>query len=279
MIARQIGYSTFHFCRVFVLSQGLTLMEYVRKRRLLLSREDLLNKRTIIEVALDYGYETASGFTKAFRKEFGCTPTAYICRVSSYNEKNSIKKIGEIMMSPVISKREAFKVAGYGINTNVAERYTRDVAAYWETYEGDNLECKMYAQLKPEKHGEVGICVPCADNGDAVYLLGVVVADFEKVVPEMMTVTVPEAEYAVFTTHPVSEADIALHGEGALAAAVKRTWNFIFNEWFPNSGYAFDESKTDFEFYDERCHTLENAVAEIYVPVVRKTDSNDIYMQ
>lgn len=270
-IAHHVGYSVFHFCRIFAINQGVPLMEFVRKKRLLLSRAELLNNHRIIEVALDYGFETASGFSKAFRKEFGYSPTTYISRMSGCSIKEIITNIGGIIMNPVIRKKSAFKVAGYGINTNIAESFTKDIAAYWDTYEGENLECKMYKQLNPPKHGEVGICVPCSDNGNAIYLLGVIVDDFQKVTPDMMTITVPEAEYAVFTTPPVNNIDTTQTLDDPLSIAVKETWRYIFNEWFPNSDYEFDETKMDFEFYDERCHGSENLVMEIYVPITRKS--------
>lgn len=270
-IADHVGYSVFHFCRVFAINKGVPLMEFVRKKRLLLARADLLKKHSIIEVALDYGFETASGFSKAFRKEFGYSPTTYILRMSSYGMKEIITNIGGIIMNPVIRKKSTFKVAGYGINTNIAESFTKDIAAYWDTYHGENLEAKMYKQLNPPKHGEVGICVPCSDNGNAIYLLGVIVDDFQKVTPDMMTITVPEAEYAVFTTPPVNNISTLQPYDDLLSIAVKETWKYIFNEWFPNSDYKFDETRMDFEFYDERCHGSENLVMEIYVPITCKS--------
>ncbi|WP_162165109.1 helix-turn-helix domain-containing protein [Paenibacillus graminis] len=38
-------------------------------------------ERSIIEIALDYGFETQSGFAKAFRKAFGYSPTQYAARM------------------------------------------------------------------------------------------------------------------------------------------------------------------------------------------------------
>ncbi len=271
-IADHVGYSVYHFCRIFAINKGVPLMEFVRKKRLLLSRGDLLENHRIIEVALDYGFQTASGFSKAFRKEFGYSPTTYISRMSGYGIKEIITNIGGVIMNPVITKKEAFKVAGYGIYTNIAESFTKDIAAYWDTYNGENLEFKMYKQLNPPKHGEVGICVECSDNGNAIYLLGVIVDNFEKATPDMMTIIVPEAEYAVFTTPPVNNTSSTQTYDDPLSIAVKETWRYIFNEWFPNSIYEFDETKMDFEFYDERCHGSENLVMEIYVPITRKSD-------
>lgn len=102
-------------------------------------------------------------------------------------------------------------------------------------------------------------------------LLGVIVEDFQKVTPDMITITVPEAEYAVFTTPPVNNISPLQQNDDPLSIAVKETWKYIFNEWFPNSDYQFDETKMDFEFYDERCHGTENSVMEIYVPITHKS--------
>jgi AraC family transcriptional regulator len=284
-IAAQSGYSPYHFCRVFTAAQGQTVMDYVRLRRLSRARAELLGGRKVLDVALDYGYETASGFTRAFHKEFGYPPGVFLKRMKARlnleyekrqggvrmnREHNTKFTIGEegIVMEPVLKTRPAFKVAGYGIKTTVAEGYLRDIAAYWDTYTGENLESKMYAQLQPQQHGEVGLCVPCGEGGQVDYLLGVVVDDFSRATPEMTTVTVPAAEYAVFTTPPVI-LTMAEPEEDPLSIAVKAAWKFIFEEWFPTSGYSYDEGKMDFEFYDERCHTLQGSVMEIWVPVTK----------
>ncbi len=50
---------------------------------------------------------------------------------------------------------------------------------------------------------------------------------------------------------------------------IKETWKYIFEEWFKDSGYIYDEDKLDFEFYDERCHYRTDTIMEIYVPVKR----------
>ena len=270
MIARKCGYSTFHFCRIFNIHKGITLMEYVKKRRLSLAAIDLFSGKRIIDIAMDYGFDTHNGFSKAFKKEYGFTPTQYLKRMNGYFKEESTIKIGGYIMNPIILKKAAFKVAGYGIKTNVTNgNYTKDVASFWDNYDGENLESKMYKILNPPKHGEVGLCIPSnKENGDATYLLGVIVENFKNVTDDMITVEVPEATYAVFTTPPVDTSD-DLEQEN-FAEIIKQTWKYIFEEWFKDSGYELDESKMDFEFYDERCHGRKDTVMEIYVPVIKR---------
>ena len=270
-IAAEVGYSVYHFCRVFNLCKGMSVMEYVRSRKLSLASIELFGGRRIIDIALDYGFETQSGFTKAFRKAFGYSPTQYVARMDGYRKEKSIFEIGGYIMNPVIISKPTFKVAGYGIQTNVAgSTYTKDIASFWSHYEGENLECKMYEILNPPKHGEVGLCIPSSDNGNATYLLGVIVEDYSKVKDDMLTMDVPEAEYAVFTTPPVDTSTDRTQVE--FVQVIKSTWKYIFEEWFKDSGYVYDEHGLDFEFYDERCHFRTDTVMEIYVPVKKSTE-------
>ncbi|HYF82141.1 MAG TPA: AraC family transcriptional regulator [Clostridia bacterium] len=270
-LADEIGYSIYHFCRIFSLCTGMSIMEYIRSRRLSLAATELFNGRKIIDIALDYGFETQSGFTKAFRQVFNYSPTQYSARMAGYCEAKTTFEIGGYIMNPVIVKKPAFKVAGYGIQTNIAgSNYTKDIASFWSNYDGENLETKMYEALNPPKHGEVGLCIPSSTYGNVTYLLGVIVDDFSKVKGDMLTVEVPEAEYAVFTTPPVDSTNDLEQNE--FAKVIKNTWKYIFEDWFKDSGYVYDESKLDFEFYDERCHHRADTVMEIYVPVKKSIE-------
>lgn len=270
VIASSSGYSVFHFLRVFNINKGMTLMEYVKKRRLSLAAIDLFKGERIIDIALDYGFKTHNGFSKAFKKEFGFSPKKYVKCMGNYFNKESKLELGGYIMNPVIMKKDAFKVAGYGIKTNITNsNYTKDIASFWSNYDGENLESKMHKILNPPKHGEVGICVPeSGESGDAVYLLGVIIDNFDNVTNDMITVEVPEATYAVFTTPPIDTSKNLDNND--FPEAIKNTWKYIFEEWFKGSEYVFDESKFDFEFYDERCHGRKDTVMEIYVPIQKR---------
>lgn len=130
-IAAEVGYSVYHFCRVFSLCKEMSVMEYVRSRKLSLASIELFAGRRIIDIALDYGFETQSGFTKAFRKAFGYSPTQYAARMDGFTKGKTLIEIGGFIMNPVIVRKPAFKVAGYGIQTNVAgSMYTKDIASF-----------------------------------------------------------------------------------------------------------------------------------------------------
>jgi AraC family transcriptional regulator len=73
----QLTYSSkFHFQRMFSMLTGVTVAEYIRKRRLTLAAQELSNaKEKVIDVALRYGYETPESFSKAFRRAHGVSPS------------------------------------------------------------------------------------------------------------------------------------------------------------------------------------------------------------
>ncbi|HAB59427.1 MAG TPA: AraC family transcriptional regulator [Lachnospiraceae bacterium] len=76
-IAKQACMSTFHFQRLFSILCGYTVGEYIRNRRLSLSATELqVSEKSIIDIAFRYGYDTPEGFTRAFHRYFGITPSA-----------------------------------------------------------------------------------------------------------------------------------------------------------------------------------------------------------
>jgi AraC family transcriptional regulator len=75
--ARRACCSLFHFQRMFFAIIGVTLAEYVRRRRLTLAARELTSSNSkVIDVALKYGYDSPDSFTRAFRNIHGVTPQA-----------------------------------------------------------------------------------------------------------------------------------------------------------------------------------------------------------
>ena len=65
---------------------GVSLSEYIRKRRLSKSFEELKTSNIkIIDLALKYQYESAISFSRAFKKLFGITPSE--CKKSTKSFK------------------------------------------------------------------------------------------------------------------------------------------------------------------------------------------------
>jgi len=76
-LAEMAGYSPWHFYHLFAESTGTPVMAYIRARRLQRAVEEMGHGRKLIDIALDYGFETQAGFYKAFHRLFGCSPSRY----------------------------------------------------------------------------------------------------------------------------------------------------------------------------------------------------------
>ena len=107
-LAKQAGYSLFHFYRIFQSEVGMPVMQYILRRKLLNAIYEIGSGRKKIDVALEYGFETYAGFYKSFVRELGYTPAAYLrkfkvkkpYRINIFQEEHimlSHKKITELL--------------------------------------------------------------------------------------------------------------------------------------------------------------------------------------
>jgi len=101
-LSNAAGYSQYHAARIFKQYTGQMPFEYIRERRLvnaaLALRKDNKNAK-VIDVALDFVFDSHEGFTRAFTKAFGITPKRFASipkpkgwlipyRVSNHRKKN-----------------------------------------------------------------------------------------------------------------------------------------------------------------------------------------------
>ncbi len=78
MIAAEANYSPWHSVRVFKELTGKTPFDYIRRLRLSKAAIKLRDERIkVVDVALDFVFDSHEGFTRAFSKEFGITPVKY----------------------------------------------------------------------------------------------------------------------------------------------------------------------------------------------------------
>lgn len=76
-LAQEFYVSKYHIAHVFKENLGISVHSYITKKRLSACCDALRRRRKISEVCLLCGFKDYSGFFRAFRKEFGMTPTEY----------------------------------------------------------------------------------------------------------------------------------------------------------------------------------------------------------
>jgi AraC family transcriptional regulator len=251
-LAGRAGFSLYHFCRVFQWGTGFSIMEYVRNRRLAFAAAELVSGYRIIDIAVDYGFETHSGFSKSFRRYFGCTPEQYRTHGSSevpklpVLEKTKQYVSGGIIMEPKMVRLPAVKLAGFALKTRSKDGVNKKaIPQFWQACRADGRFERLQNGSFLKNHTLYGACFPeNPENGEFEYVIGAEVKDGHDVPKDYHVCTLPGALYAVFATPPAEDFNFS--------STIQGTWEYIYSEWFPKSGYEFDGNGVDFELYGER---------------------------
>src|SRR5437899_5960884 len=117
-VAGVAGVSRFHLVRAFAAATGLSVMRYVRARRLSQAARALAaGAPDILSLALDADYSSHEAFTRAFRDHFGTTPEAV--RAATCLDKLKLQEpilmdstMLDHLAAPRFETAKAFLVAG-----------------------------------------------------------------------------------------------------------------------------------------------------------------------
>ncbi|MCT8977849.1 AraC family transcriptional regulator [Clostridium sp. CX1] len=223
--------SPFHFQRMYHMITGVTVAEYIRRRRLTLATQDILSGEKIINVAYKYGYETPESFTKAFKKLHGISPTAAReqgASLKAYPKLSfhiSIK--GDKDMNYKIVEKGSFKVVGKQKRMTMSgEENFKQVPKFWYDCMADG----SYDWLT-SKAGKLGVLGVSKDfdkfTDEFNYMIAV--EEIKDPLPKgYISATIPAATWAVFeSVGPVPE---------SLHELLRR----IYSEWMPSTGYQHD---------------------------------------
>lgn len=136
ILADFAGFSPYYFSRMFTLYMEMSVMEYVRRRRLACAADDLCTGKRVLDVAMDYGFESHNGFAKAFRKVYGFSPNEYRSRISPHRPIAPNPLIGVAAMAEEprvrIEKKEGFYVAGMVVMTSSTVSSIAQQPALWD---------------------------------------------------------------------------------------------------------------------------------------------------
>ncbi len=137
-LAAMAGFSTYHFMHVFGDMVGMPLYAYITKRRVKNAIYEIYKGSKLIDTALLYGFDTHAGFFKAFKREYGCSPSKFIkstlvCKPDLVNLRREAKlmltqtQLRQILSNwNIDSKTEIEEVYFFGGNIkawNIGEKY------------------------------------------------------------------------------------------------------------------------------------------------------------
>ena len=261
-IAKTAYSSTFHFQRMFHMLTGMTVAEYMRKRRLTLAAQELVMSADarVLDVALKYSYDSPESFAKAFRRVHGITPSA--AREPGANLKAyprisfHISLKGDKDMDYRIVERKEYEVIGKLIKVSCKDGDNfRRVPEFWrECYKNGTVEMLCAASKGKEL---LGICMDMDYEKEQMSYM-IAVENNGSIKDNSLTIrTIPAANWAVFTS------------VGPMPGAIQKVWERIFQEWLPATGYEHADAP-ELEVYPKGDNQAEDYRCEVWIPVVKK---------
>ncbi|MEC0273207.1 AraC family transcriptional regulator [Peribacillus frigoritolerans] len=264
-VARLAYCSEYHFKRMFSFLAGISLSEYIRRRRLTLAAFELKNNNIkVIDIAIKYGYSSPDSFARAFQHLHGITPSE--ARSNGHSLKAyppmsfqlSIK--GGSEMNYRVEEKEAFRIIGIKKRVPIIfNGVNPEIASMWKSLDEKTInELKNLSNVEP-----LGLLSASAnfsegrleEKGELDHYIG---AATTRECPDNLTqLNVDASTWAVF------------EAVGPFPETLQNVWGRIYSEWFPSSNYEQREG-TEILWNENKDITSQTFRSEIWIPVMKK---------
>ncbi|WNS40837.1 AraC family transcriptional regulator [Paenibacillus sp. MMS20-IR301] len=256
LVAQAACCSEFHFSRMFSSLLGISLSEYIRRRRLTKAAFDIqTSDAKIIDIALKYGYDSADAFTRSFKKLHNVTPNAVRdtgVQLKAYPRISfQITIKGDVELEYRVERMNTeLRFAGKRQSVKTSRAF-KEIPALWRKSNKDGFKQALidmsWVQPKCRLESLVGICGKEAAITDEVfdYFMGV---RYDTEIPSNMEeIRIAPSTYAVFPN-------------------VIDAWKRLYSEWLPTSGYELANLPC-IEHYLGPGHKIKH---ELWVPIIEK---------
>lgn len=233
-----------HFQRMFSFMTGITLSEYIRRRKLTLAALELQNSDIkVIDLAVKYNYDSPDSFTRAFQKMHGITPSSAReagVKLTSYPKMSFyITLKGETAMNYRIIEKEGFELVGNGIMVTMEDVGVK-APQFWKACYADGSIQKLQNMTKGEETYGVTCYKNNNDNNTWSYHIAY-----------KNNAAISECEYDILKIPALTW--VVFESKGSQPQAIQQLWEKAYSEWFPTSGYT-DLGGPEMEvYYSDKC--------------------------
>jgi AraC family transcriptional regulator len=251
---------------MFAYIAGMSLAEYIRRRRMTLAGIALRQGAKVIDTALRFGYDSPVSFARAFREVHGVNPSqarrgkAVLQAYPRISFQISIK--GDKPMQYRIEDKPAFTIFGTeGVfsSNGGGETFPRNPHELWGQCEANGAYERL-AQDAGSPPPELGLTSPCKVHGACDYrstgkdtfpYMQCAFAGAESKTGGYATADIPAQTWAVFPSEPFPWDQVV--------RVINDLYERFYREWLPGSGYELLEGVGDFEIYggDTKLGTVE----------------------
>ena len=259
-IAQLACCSKYHFQRMFPFITGITLSEYIRRRRLTLAAFDLQTTNDkVIDISIKYGYESPDAFTRAFKIHHGVMPVSARDTdiiLKAYPKLYFLITIkGDVEMKYQITQREAHQIFGVCASIETGSENTINEVHQFHKKTYDNLIPKEINTLLGRFHND-SLILASYDYTEKSqkFMLGYFLPKGLPIPDKFTILDIPASTWVVFDV-PCGEKPQPM-------------WKRIWAEWFPTAGYESVEYPKLEIYYG--LEESKNAFGEIWIPVKEK---------
>ncbi len=257
-IAACANMSAWHFHRVFLASTGITVGEYIRKRRMSEAAKELVfTSKPIKQLAGEYQYESQAAFTRSFTCVYGISPGKLRRQVGPMHFFHPmIQSVrGEKMLKPRFETKAAFRVVGISCQNTMKQN---SIPALWNDF--NQRLCGKVPGAENFEHA-LGICFydPEVEMNEDTPFTYMACLEYPEDLPT------PEG----LQSRNLSTADYAVFVHKGTLDTLSDTYDAIYSQWLPNSEYRRGNSD-DLELYGKDFeYGSPDSIMEIWVPIVK----------
>ncbi len=251
---RESGYSLTHFYRIIQSFSGISLKDYIRNRRLSEAAVALRMSHTrIIDIAMEYDFQSQEVFTRAFLRLFGITPGQYrksresITLYEKLNARQLFMSLNGLSIEPTIILEKIFQLVGI---TRTVHPGSADISQLWREFH--HSSDSIITPLNSDKL--IGLCeyMPdITDDSEFSYMACKEVLSTDNLPMGMKAKIIPCTKYAVFN-------------HSGTVDRLKETYDKIYGVWLPLTGSQLAEADT-LEIYT--LQSSNNYKLDIYIPL------------
>lgn len=232
-VAKRAYSSEYHFKRLFSLLSGITISDYIRRRRLTVAAAELKKSDIkVIDAAVKYGYQSPDAFARAFQSFHGVTPSA--ARDNEQSLKTYPKMSfqltiqGGVEMKYRIVEKEPFKIVGVKYEVEMADEVLSP--SYGEMMENisEATMTDLASMSEENGYGIVHATADYSENDTAQATFNQYIGAFsDDETDEYSTLKIGSYKWIVF------------EAEGDWQQ-IEKTWMRIYTEWLPSASYELD---------------------------------------
>jgi Uncharacterized protein conserved in bacteria len=255
--------STYYFQRMFTYVAGISLSEYIRRRRMTQAAFDLqTTDMRVLDVALKYGYSSPTSLNRAFQSVHGISPISTKtqgCVLNAYPPiKFSVKVTGGSAMPYRIEEKGTMRFVGIRIPlTEDMEENLKRVPPFWNgALQGSQFPeiCKLSNQ---SPNGVLGVT---AYQGPGKIYYYIAAATDKPVPAEMFEYEIPSATWVIFECN------------GRFKESIQSIFRRFLTEWLPFSGYTYAELP-DIEVYPISKERPQEGHSEVWIAVKKEKEN------